>query len=180
MRPSLTQRAAIPIFRAKYLALADYASLFMSFLSNKCLKKLQVLQNACLRCVFKKPKRTNMDTYHCKLNVLHIVNRNYLNLLAYMHKKVRTLYGYRASGVVDPGPASDVRMVTRSQCKITMYPNRPTSDRYSKSFVYQGAIEWNRLTLETQSIDDCGAFKKSIKRMLLNQEQADLVGNQPS
>lgn len=46
-----------------------------------------------------------------------------------------------------PGAAS-----TRLGAKITFYPPRPKTDKYLKSFFYQGALEWNKLPLQMRTI----------------------------
>lgn len=54
--------------------------------------------------------------------------------------------------------------------KITFYLPHPKSDKFVKSFLYQGQTEWNRLPLETQTITTAHLFKLKIKRDLLKLE----------
>lgn len=70
--------------------------------------------------------------------------------------------------------SSQTGVTTRQQNKIYLYPNRPSNDKYAKSFVYHGIIEWNRLPLEIQAKEDRDAFKKAVKKSLLAQEALEL------
>lgn len=72
--PALSLKASIAILKSKFISYIDYIWLFSYLLSKKDLKKLQVLQNSCIRCVYKLPRHANVDNHHCILKMLHVEN----------------------------------------------------------------------------------------------------------
>lgn len=92
IRPTLTTKAAILVFKSKFLSLMEYTLLFSYSMRKKDCKRLQTIQNRFIRCALKLPKRTNVDNHHCSLSILHVDNRKYLNLMSYMYYKTRFSY----------------------------------------------------------------------------------------
>lgn len=134
IRPCLSLRGAIAVLKAKFVSYIDYVLIFSFLFSNKDFKKLQTLQNHCIRCVFCLPKRTNVDSYHCKLNLLHLNNRRYLTLMSYMYHQAQTL----------PEPSSRlVGTSTHSSLKRNFPIVRATCSRFEKSHLNQGRLFWN-------------------------------------
>lgn len=163
IRPSLTIGSASMVFKAKVLSYINYILLISTLASKKDLKKIQTLQNVGIRYVFNLPKRCNVDEYHVKLNVLHVEQRRQLTVLLHMYKK--------SLDMPYPSP-SDAGASTRSSGKILFYPPKPNSDKFLKSFVYNGAVGWNNLSPEEQLVQDIDLFKIQQKRKLLAIQKA--------
>lgn len=74
--------------QSKTKALEDWCllnRLTISF-SKKEQSKLQILQNKCIRAILNLPKRTNVDSHHVKLRLLHVENRRNFNLMKYCYR----------------------------------------------------------------------------------------------
>lgn len=65
----------------------------------------------------------------------------------------------------DPGsiPDNTHTIATRANSKLNFKLPFPTSNKYSKSHIYQGQVMWNNLTHEDQLIPDISWFKRRIK-----------------
>lgn len=68
-----------PSFLATQIILA-----YLPF-SKKKRSKLLILQNKCIQVILNLPKRTNVDSHHVKLKLLHVDNRRYFNLMKYCY-----------------------------------------------------------------------------------------------
>lgn len=163
VRPSLTTRSAIMVFKAKFLSYINYAMLILTLASKKDIKKLQTLQNNGIRCVFNLPKRCNVDDLHVRLNTLHIERRMQLTVLIHMYNK--------SLDMPIPTPHGN-GIYTRSSNKILFSLPRPNIDRYRKSFAYMGAVDWNNLSCEEQLVQNTDLFKSQQKKKLLAIEKA--------
>lgn len=164
IRPALTTRSAIAVFKAKILGYSKYIDIFTYLASKKENKKMQTMQNECIRCIFNLPKRANVDAMHCRLRTLHVENGRLLSLLVHMYKK--TLTRDDSLFHVEHGIA------TRSSEKIMFRIPRPRVEIFRKSFVYQGMLHWNNLSSEEQLIPDVDHFKIAMKRKFLEMERA--------
>lgn len=116
IQPSLSLKASIAILKAKFISYIDYIILFSYMLSRKAFKKLQTLQNHCIRIAFCLPKRSNVDGLHCRLKLLHLEHKRHLVLMLYMYKQSRLLPDH-------PQTASTVN--TRSSLKRNFPICRP-------------------------------------------------------
>lgn len=151
IRLSLSLKAAIAVLKAKFVSYIDYILFFSYLFSKKDFKRLQVLQNHCIRSAFCLPKMTNVDSQHSKLRLLHLENRRYLSLMIYMHRQAHYL------------PEATIRSsvtYTRSSLKRNFPITRASCCRFEKSHFNQGKLLWNDLPLETQRIVDPYMFKR--------------------
>lgn len=163
IRPSLSFKAAIAVLKAKFISYIDYILFFSYLLSKKDFKKLQVLQNHCIRCVFKLPSRSNVDSHHAKLKMLHLENRRHLFLMTYMYRQSQAL----------PDPSLHLDgTTTRSSLKRNFPIPMSHNSRYEKSHLNQGRLSWNDLPLETQRLPDIYLFKRHLRKHLLDSELA--------
>lgn len=108
-------------------------------------------------------KRSNVDSLHCKLRLLHVSNRRYLYLMMYM---------YRCARHLPTQPADRVGASTRSNSKRNFPMTRPLTDRFAKSHLYQGQLLWNDLDSDLQRLPDQNWFKRRLKTHLLTTERA--------
>lgn len=121
---SISHRTGSGISRRSNNSCKTHARITLSLASKKDYKKLQTIQNCALRCVFKLPKRSNVDSYHCKIRTLHVDNRRYLLLMMYM---------YRLTLARDFCPASSQALHTRSSVKLNFHLIRPKNSEFEKS-----------------------------------------------
>lgn len=164
IRSSLTTKSAIMVFKAKFLSYINYILLISTLASKRDMRKIQVLQNAGIRCVFNLPKRNNVDGHHVKLGTLHVEQRQKLFVLIHMYK--------RSLDMPYPVPQNDDGIQTRSSNKILFNLPTPKSDRFLKSFAYKGVVDWNSLSSEEQLVGDTDQFKNQQKKQMLLVEQA--------
>lgn len=164
IRPSLSLKASIAVLKAKFISYIDYISMFSYLLSKSDFKKLQVLQNHCIRITFCLPKRSNVEELHCKLKLLHLENRRYLFLMKYMF--------HQANHLISESRPALTGINTRSSLKRNFSIVRPLNNRYMKSHLHQGRLLWNALPLEMQRLPDINWFKRSLKQGLLEVEKA--------
>lgn len=67
------------------------------------------------------------------------------------------------------------RVTTRQRSGKTFYPSRPNSDRYARSYIYQGATQWNQLPGGIREIGTVDRFRTILKRRLLEAERAEYI-----
>lgn len=71
MRPMLTKKAALAVYKSKILAFFDYSAAFHFAARVSLLRKLQVLQNRAIQIILKLPPCTNVDHSHIELGIWH-------------------------------------------------------------------------------------------------------------
>lgn len=159
VRPCINARTALTVYKCKILPFLDYADILYNEIDLTLTKKLQTMQNRCLRIAMRLGRRTNVDNHHVQKRILHVENRRILHLLTYMHSISKS------SDLVDHRNLS-----TRQHDGPTFRPIHPNSTWFKKTFLYQGISRWNRLPAEIRNITDHESFKRKIKRTLLNEE----------
>ena len=85
MRNFLSVKAAILVYKGTILPLLEYGDLLLSATSLGNRKKLQVLQNKCLRCALNKGMETSSDELHEEARVLKLKFRREEHLLNFMY-----------------------------------------------------------------------------------------------
>lgn len=166
IRSSLCLKASIAVLKAKFIPYIDYILLFSYLFSKKDFKKLQVLQNNCIRIAFGLSKRTNVDGLHCKLGLLHVEHRRYLLLMSYM---------YRQAAYLPHITQANDMVSTRASHKRNFKVMRPVHTKYEKSHLHQGHLLWNELSLEYQNMPDLSWFKRRLKNHLLEVEKSSYL-----
>ena len=108
---------------------------------NVLTKRLQTLQNRCLRiCTYK--------NYHISVGDLHELC------------SVTTLKP-RNSEIVN-----NREVFTRMHDATLYVTNRPKSENYKISVLYKGALIWNSMTVQERSIETYGELKKILKTLV--------------
>lgn len=144
MRPMLTQKAALAVYKSKILAYFDYSAIFHYATRVTLLRKLQVLQNWAIRIISKLPPRTNVDQKHVELGIWHLENRREYFLLCLMFQLI-TRPGFLYT--------DNRNLHTRAHAgRIFKLPSRwPTT--FTKSFLNQGMTTWNQLPTDLRNIN---------------------------
>lgn len=159
VRPCINARTALTIYKCKILPFIDYGDILYNEIDQTLTKKLQTLQNCCLRIAFRLSRRTNVDNYHVRNNLLHTENRRILHLLTYMYNIVGT------SDLVDSR-----QLPTRQFDGPVFRTIHPRTTWFKKTFLYQGITRWNNLPADLRNIRDSDSFKRRVKKVLLCEE----------
>lgn len=148
MRPMLTQKAALAVYKSKILVYFDYSAICCRL---PLIRKLQVLQNRAIRIILKLSPHTNVDHEHIDLGIWHLENRRqYFLLCLKFELSVRPDFPY-----------IDRRYLqTRAHMgQIFQLPSSCTTC-FMKSFVCQGMKKWNELAPDTRNINSFDIFKR--------------------
>ena len=154
MRFFLNIKAALLVYKCMLLPILEYGDIFLSATTAKNRKKLQVLQNKGLRCVFKVDTDVSTDDLHTEANLLKLSYRREQHTLNFMYdssKKADNL----TSRVAD-------MVVTRSQKKKTLKVKRPRTEKFKKSLAYKGPSKWNALPLDIHQATDKFMYKRLV------------------
>ena len=158
MRSFLDTRAAVLVYKSMLLPLLEYGDIFLSATTAENRKKLQVLQNKGLRCALNKGIEMSSDDLHEEVKLHKLALRREQHLLNFMHDWAR-----------DPGKLkakSRSSIKTRSQNKKLLYTKKPRSEKFRKSFAYQGPMRWNRLPEAFHHTTTKGSYKVLVLDMI--------------
>ena len=79
-------------------------------------------------------------------------------------KQLCNLFAHVRSDGKQPGGAFTGRL--RSATNMTIGPKRHRTTKYEKSAIYRTTKTWNKISLETKTIEDTSSFKKVVQREL--------------
>ena len=151
MRNFLSVKAAILVYKGTILPLLEYGNLLFSATSLCNRKKLQVLQNKCLRCALNKGMETSSEELHAEAGLLKLKDRREEHLLNFMYdwsQDVRRLKSKRLHGVT-----------TRSSSKKLLKLKKPLTEKFKRSLAYHGPRKWNCLSENLQRAPSKMCFK---------------------
>ena len=152
IRGCITTNCALSIYKTMILPLLEYGGVFLSSCTDAEQTKLQRLQNAALRTVYRQDNYARVYDLHIRANLLPLKLRREITLIKIMHTKV-----YNNEGIC-------VRNLnTRNYDDPVMDICRPNSNRFSKSVAYRGPVSWNQLKPDLRCINDKYVFVKAIK-----------------
>ena len=152
IRGCITTNCALSIYKTMILPLLEYGGVFLSSCTDAEQTKLQRLQNAALRTVYRQDNYARVYDLHIRANLLPLKLRREITLIKIMHTKV-----YNNEGIC-------VRNLnTRNYDGPVMDICRPNSNRFSKSVAYRGPVSWNQLKPDLRCINDKYVFVKAIK-----------------
>lgn len=166
MRSSLTQFAALSVYKSTNLSLLDYVSLFYSSFNQGIQRKLQILQNRAIRIILRLPSRSNVEEQHIKINIWHIENRHWHFLMKFMF----------AQANIPGNPLIDRRPIaTRAHTGLIFKMPSQSKMLYRKSFIYTGSLYWNNFQPEIQMIPfENQLFKSYLRGVIKQSEQSTL------
>ena len=156
VRRYITFEAAIRIYKTMILPLIDYGDILYDGSNRVLLKKIQTLQNRCLRtCVFK--------NYHIPVKDLHeICTVSTLNMRRIMHLKLFMFKQRENMNFVN-----NRKVNTRAHDAILFVTKRPNSEKYKLNVYYKGALLWNEMTVPERSIETYDELKVYLKNQAL-------------
>ena len=152
IRGCITTNCALSIYKTMILPLLEYGGVFLSSCTDAEQTKLQRLQNAALRTVYRQDNYARVYDLHIRANLLPLKLRREITLIKIMHTKV-----YNNEGIC-------VRNLnTRNYDGPVMDICRPNSKRFSKSVAYRGPVSWNQLKPDLRCINDKYVLLKPSK-----------------
>ena len=126
-------------------------------ISQKATGKLQKLQNRALRICLALDGRSNVNDMHNMCNINKLDHRREVHLLNFVYRR-----------------AHDDRYLQVGNRNLRRY-NAPilkeiksNNKSFDKSVLYQGAVAWNRQTVEERNTATHARFKRLQKRKLVN------------
>ena len=147
------------------LSRIDYCNSLLAGLPQCLLKKIQYVQNAAAKMIFRAPKSDHVSPLLQKLHWLPISCR--------IEHKMSSLCYSSLSGT-GPQYLSDlIQVYTSSRClrsssdtRILRIPTVKTKSYGQRSFAYQGPTIWNKLPLEIRHQGTIDGLKRALKTHL--------------
>ena len=158
MRSFLSVKAALLVYKGTILPLLEYGDLFLNATSVENRKKLQVLQNKCLRCALNKGIETSSDDLHNEASLLKLKYRREQHLLSYMYDW--------ASDPSALSKRSGLGVATRSTKKKLIKLRKPSTEKFKKSLAYYGPKRWNNLNVDLQLASSKYSYKEMVRKMV--------------
>ena len=155
IRKYITIGQAIAIYKAKVVPYFDYGDIFLMNINQKAIDKLQKLQNRALRICLALDGRSNVNDMHNTCNINKLTHRREAHLLNFVYKRAHDVNYVQVGN-------RDLRRFDAPVLKETKSNNK----NFEKSVLFQGAVSWNRQTVEDRNILNHKAFKKMQKRKL--------------
>ena len=165
IRNFLTTDAVKTLVCSLVLSRVDYCNSLLAGLPQCHLKKIQYVQNAAARLIFRAPKSDHVSSLLQKLHWLPISCR--------IEHKISSLCYNSLSGT-GPQYLSDLTQVytscrclrSSSDTRILKIPKVKTKSYGQRSFAYQGPIIWNKLPLEIRHQGKIDGLKQALKTYL--------------
>ena len=168
MRSFLSVKAAILVYKGTILPLLEYGDVFLNAATVENRKKLQILQNKCLRCALNKGIETSSDELHKDAKLLKLKYRREQHLLNYMYDwslDPKRLKKGTAQGVA-----------TRSSVNKLLKLKKPKTEKFKKSLAYFGPKKWNGLSKELHQAPSKGNFKLLLKNWVTGKAEGKGLG----
>ena len=136
----------------------DYCNIIYLGLPKKLMNKLQKLQNAAIRLIFKVRARHPVSSLFQKLHWLNIEQRVVFKVLLVVFKCINGLAPNALKSLIT------VRNTETLLLRQTYFNNTKFGKR---AFVYYAPKYWNSLPCDMRLLSDIGKFKTSLKSYLL-------------
>ena len=138
MRGFLNTRAALMVYKGMLLPILEYGDIFLLGASVLNRKRLQILQNKCLRCALNKDTETSIEELHRIAKLSRLKYRREQHVLNYMYDCAQDRGNHKAT--------SKSSIKTRSSKKLLLKSKRPHTEKFKKSLAYVGVKKWNGLS----------------------------------
>ena len=155
MRNFLSVRAAVLVYKGTILPLLEYGDVLLSSATLGNRKKLQTLQNKCLRCALNKGIETSSKDLHSEANILKLKFRREQHLMNFMFDWSQDPKRLKAK--------TTSRIITRSHGKKLLKLKKPSTEKFKRSMAYKGPRQWNNLSNELHSVSSKHQFKTLVK-----------------
>ena len=155
IRKYITIGQAIAIYKSKVVPYFDYGDIFLLNINQKTIAKLQKLQNRALRICLALDGRSNVNDMHNTCNINKLLHRREVHLLNFVYIQAQN------DNYVQTGNR-DLQLFDAPGIREFKSNNKS----FERSILYQGALIWNRQTVEDRSTASHKVFKKLQKRNL--------------
>ena len=157
IRRFITEYAAVKIYKAMLLPYFDYADIVYDRARQGDLDKLQRAQNRCIKTCMLTNCRTDTDFVHSHTKTPKLDNRRKTHLRNFMfHMK-------KSNHLLDHADVG-----TRARNAPLFKTIIPKCEAYKRSVIYNGAVEWNNLSVDDRNVDIFLPFKFRQKQWLSN------------
>ena len=157
IRNYITIHQALTIYKSKILPYFDYGDIFYINTFVRRFHKLQRLQNRGLKLCLGYHARYDTELLHHEAKVAKLEPRRTCHLLNFVFHRV---HNPKYTKVVN-------RQLRRFEAPI-LTETVPNNSSFSRSVLYQGAMNWNLLPVNERNILDYENFKQVQKKKLLN------------
>ena len=162
IRKSLTEKAAVSVYKQTILPVIDYAGFILLSCNSSDRSDLQNMQNDILRICF----RVTLND-HVSIKDLHTMS-NMLSLEQRMRKQLLWLMYIDSRDVNNRKP---INRVLRSNDKYIFKVDRKIGTKYQHSPHYIDTQLWNELPASTQTMNDLIRFKQLVSLGYRNYEK---------
>ena len=158
----------IYIVRSIVLSKLDYCNILLNNITKKDLRRLQKLQNKCLRLIFQLPRSTHVTPFLDKLHWLSINERIIFKTLCYVFK---SLHGLCPQYIMDSIQVKSrpAAMPTRSSSTVMLEIPKSRKLAGDRAFSVAAAQLWNKLPSTIRTARDITCFKTLLKTHLYPQ-----------
>ena len=157
VRPYINVTTSTILYKSMILPYIDYSDIIYEATNTANLRKLQRLQNQCLRICARSRDHIPTTELHCRYKVGVLESRRQAHLNNYMFKQQNN------TDLVDQ------RMIrTRAHNGTLFKVEYPYLEKYKQSTYYRGALLWNGLSAATRNIASYTSFKLLQKRLMLS------------
>ena len=153
IRRFITEYSALRIYKAMLLPYFDYADIVYDKARQSDLDKLQRVQNKSLKICLLANSKTDTDFVHTHARTPKLCNRRKVHLRNFMFTQKRLLHLLDAKQVC-----------TRARDAPLFKVATPNCEAYKRSVSYNGATEWNNLSVDMRNVDLLLPFKYHQKR----------------
>ena len=141
-RKYITTIAAIRIYKTMILPLIDYGDVLYDSSNSFLLKKLQTLQNRCLRICQYKNYYVSVSDVPAMCTLTRLKERRIMHLKLFMYKQKNNM------------EILNNRQVYTSAHDAPLFNTiRPNSEKFKINVYYKGALIWNAMTVQERSMD---------------------------
>lgn len=147
IRPSITNKIATQLYKCMILPIMDYADIFYHNKNSVLLKKLQIIQNRCIRIISKLPRLTNTENEEKRLDLLSLGVRRAIHIIQFasdiVQKQQNLLMAPSNSNSNNIGTRTQTRSQNPDRNQMAMF--RPKKGLVEKSISYTLRKAWNAL-----------------------------------
>ena len=136
----------------------DYCNVVLYGINKSIVNKLQKLQNAAARLIFKLPKHSSVSDKIRQLHWLRVEERIVFKIILFVYKF------FTSNG---PAFLNDILEIVDLESRLLSRKNLIT--KYGRrSFRYVAPHMWNRLPIELRTLNSDDLFKKKLKHILFD------------
>ena len=157
IRKFLTEDVTLRIYKSMILEYFDYGDVIYSSANQEGLKKLQRLQNKCLKICKGYNKRAGTDEIHIETKIQKLELRREDHINSFMYGRLENI------------DLVDTRKIrTRAHSAPLFKVKIPKLSAYKRSVEYAGATRWNDLPPCIRRLDNQDTFKAKQNQILLH------------